>query len=239
MEAGKGQSISSFTWQGTTRGFDGKGKANVDLSFQKYENSIYIEYGLSDNWTLVARPAFQTVRLRTGDIVDEADGLGATELSIRRALGNVGEWVVSAQTGAFIPGRVENGFNKPLGQRGLDWEIRALAGRSFRVAGRPGFVDFQLGFRERAQGSGNEIRLDSTYGMMATPKLQFLLQSFIVVGIPSSRRAIKTNDSLKTQIGGVWHFNNDTGAQLSLARTLIGRNVVRDTGVTLSWWKRF
>lgn len=239
IAAGKGQSIHSFTWQGSTRGFDNKGRARVDLSFQKYENSVFIEYGLTSNLTLVARPAFQDVRLRTGDVIDEAQGFGATELSLRRLVHGGKKWVISGQAGVFVAGSVENGFDRPLGEKGLDWEVRALAGRSLNWLGQPGFVDLQLGFRERARGSGNEIRFDATYGTYVTPRLQILLQSFFVAGIPSTRATIRTTDSVKAQLGGVWFINDTNGLQLSLARTFLGRNVVRDTGVTLSWWKRF
>ncbi|PHS23189.1 MAG: hypothetical protein COA85_10170 [Robiginitomaculum sp.] len=239
MEKGKGQSISTFTWQGGMHGFDRHGKARVDLSFQKYENAIFMEYGLTEKWTVVARPAVQNVRLRFEDVVDQAKGLGATELSLRRALPGWKKWVLSAQAGSFIPGSVENGFDKPLGQSGLDWEVRALAGRSLNMAGRHGFVDLQLAFRERSGGSGNEIRLDTTLGSQITRRMQVHLQSNIVVGLPSSRPDIRTVDSFKAQASAVWFFRRKTGVQLSLSRTLTGRNVVRDSGLTLGFWQRF
>ncbi len=239
MEAGKGQSISTMTWQGSTRGFDRRGEASVDLSFQKFENAVFLEYGLTENWTVVARPALQNVRLRVGDVVDEANGFGATEFSVRRVLPGWEKWVLSAQTGVFMPGEVENGFNKPLGQNGLDWEIRALAGRSLEFAGRPGFVDIQAAFRERSHGAGNEVRLDMTLGSMAMSRVQLHFQSFIVIGLPSSRPGIHTVDSFKTQLSGVWFFKESQGLQLSLSRTLSGRNIVRDTGMTIGFWQRF
>jgi hypothetical protein len=239
MEKGKGQSISTFTWQGGVRGFDRNGKARVDLSFQKYENAIFLEYGLTKHWTIVARPAVQNVRLRFADAVDQAKGLGATELSMRRALPGWKQWVFSAQSGAFIPGSVENGFDKPLGQSGLDWEVRALAGRSLKMADHPGFVDLQLAFRERSRGSGNEVRLDTTLGSQLTRRMQVHLQSNIVVGMPSSRPDIRTVDSFKAQASAVWFFKRKSGVQLSVSRTLIGRNVVRDSGLTVGFWQKF
>ncbi len=239
MEAGQGQTITTMTWQGSTRGFDPNGKANVDLSFQKYENAIFLEYGLTQNWTLVARPALQNVRLRVGDVVDEANGFGATELSVRRALPGWKQWVLATQAGAFIPGGVENGFDKPLGQNGLDWEVRVLAGRSLNLAGHNGFVDIQAAFRERSRGSGNEIRFDTTLGAMAFQDIQVLFQSYFVVGMPSSRPGIRTVDSFKTQLSGVWFLKKNQGLQVSVSRTLAGRNAVRDTGMTLGFWRRF
>ncbi|MDQ7019018.1 MAG: hypothetical protein Q9M33_07610 [Robiginitomaculum sp.] len=209
------------------------------MSFQKYENAVFLEYGLTEKWTVVARPAVQNVRLRFEEVVDQAKGFGATELSVRRALPGWKQWVISAQSGAFIPGSVENGFNKPLGQSGLDWEVRALAGRSLKLAKRPGFVDLQLAFRERSRGSGNEVRLDATLGGQVTRRMQVHLQSNIVVGIPSSRPDIRTVDSLKAQASAVWFFKRKTGLQLSLSRTMVGRNVVRDSGLTLGLWQKF
>ncbi len=239
MEKGKGQSITTFTWQGGAKGFDRHGKARVDLSFQKYENAVFVEYGVTEKWTVVARPAVQNVRLRFDEVVDQAKGLGATELSMRRALPGWRQWVISAQAGAFIPGSVENGFDKPLGQSGLDWEVRALAGRPLKLADRPGFLDLQLAFRERSRGSGNEVRLDTTLGSQLSRRLQVHVQSNIVVGMPSSRPDIRTVDSLKAQASAVWFFKRKTGLQLSLSRTLLGRNVVRDSGLTLGFWQRF
>jgi hypothetical protein len=239
MPKGKGQSITTFTWQGATRGFDKHGKAKVDLSFQKYENAIFLEYGLTRYWTVVARPAVQNVRLRNADVVDEAQGLGATELSMRRALPGWKHWVLATQVGAFVPGRVENGFDKPLGQRGLDWEVRALAGRSFLFANRPGFLDVQMAFRERARGTGNEMRMDTTLGHMLTRHLQVQIQTNLVVGLPSTRPDIRTVDSLRGEVSAVWFFRRNYGVQLSASHIMAGRNVVRGSGYTLGFWRRF
>ncbi len=148
-------------------------------------------------------------------------------------------WVLSGQAGAFIPGSVENGFDKPLGQRGMDWEVRALAGRSFQLAQRHGFADVQIAFRERSHGSGNEVRLDTTLGRMMANRMQFLIQSNIVVGLPSARENIRTVDSIKGQVSAIWYFTHIYGVQFSVAKTLVGRNVVNDTGFTVGLWRRF
>ncbi|PHS27849.1 MAG: hypothetical protein COA84_03575 [Robiginitomaculum sp.] len=239
MPKGRGQIISTFTWQGAARGFDRQGNARVDLLFQKYENALFIEYGLTDRWTVIARPALQNVHLRFENTVDAANGLGATELSIRRVLAQKGPWVMSIQAGGFVPGSVENGFDKPLGQKGLDWEVRTLAGRSLQVMGRPGFLDVQAAFRERSLGSSNEIRLDSTFGVDLSRRIQLLGQANIVIGLPSSQPAIRTVDSIKAQAGLVWFYRPRRGLQVSLSRTFMGRNVVRDTGVTIGFWQKF
>jgi hypothetical protein len=239
MPKGRGQVISTFTWQGAARGFDRQGNARVDLLFQKYENALFMEYGLTDSWTVIARPAIQNVNLRFDSTVDAANGLGATELSIRRFLAQKKSWVLSMQAGGFVPGSVENGFDKPLGQKGLDWEVRALAGRSLLVMGRPGFLDIQAAFRERSFGSGNEIRLDSTLGIDLSRRLQLLGQANIVIGLPSSRPSIRTVDSIKTQAGLVWFYRPRRGLQVSLSSTFMGRNVERDTGLTIGFWRRF
>ncbi len=239
MPAGRGQSIATLTWQGASRGFDRHGKARIDLGFSKFESALFIEYGLTQHWTLVARPAAQTVRLRTGDTIDEAQGYAASELSLRRALPGRGPWVFAAQAGLFIPGNVENGFDKPLGESGLDWEARLLAGRPLRVGGRQGFTDLQMAWRQRSRGSGNEVRIDTTLGVTLSRHVQVHLQGFTLIGRPPSRPGLRTVDSFKGQASAIWFFQDGQGLQLSFSRALAGRNVVRDSGITLGWWRRF
>ena len=239
MPAGKGQSISTLTWQSASVGFDQNGRARPDLHFEKFESAVFFEYGLTSQWTLVARPAAQTVHLRTGSTVDQAQGFAASELSLRRALPGPGHWVLAVQAGLFIPGNVENGFDKPLGESGLDQELRLLAGHAFKWRGRDGFVDIQGAYRQRSRGSGDEWRLDVTAGAMLSSHVQLLAQSFAIIGRPSRRPGFRTVDSLKGQLGGVWFYQQNRGLQLSLSRTLYGRNVVRDTGLSIGWWRRF
>lgn len=239
MPAGKGQSITTLTWQGAHRGFDRNGKAGITLGFEKFESAIFLEYGLTSHWTLVARPAAQSVRLRTGATVDEAQGYAASELSLRRALPGLGQWVLAVQTGLFIPGNVENGFDKPLGESGLDWEARLLAGRPLHIGGRHGFADLQIAWRQRSRDAGNEVRIDGTLGANVSRRVQVHLQSFTIIGRPSTSPGIRTVDSLKGQFSTVWFFRADQGLQISFSRALAGRNVVRDSGVTLGWWRRF
>ena len=148
--------------------------------------------------------------------------------------------VVSLQAGAFIPGNVENGFNEPLGQGGLEWEFRALAGRSFAVAGHNAFADIQLAYRSRARRADDEIRASATVGYYPKPNLLLMGQAFTVHGLPSAHDNIQTIANLKVQFGGVWFFSSgQNGIQIAGARTLYGRNVIRDTGLTLSWWHKF
>ncbi len=239
MPAGHGQSITTLTWQGGHRGFDARGKARIDLGFQKFESAIFVEYGLTERWTLVVRPAAQTVRLRTQGTVDEARGYGASELSLRRALPGRGKWVLAVQAGLFIPGNVENGFDKPLGESGLDWEARLLAGRPLRIGRRQAFTDVQLAWRQRAREAGNEIRLDTTLGLSLSRRMQLHLQGFTLIGRPSPSPGVRTIDSIKGQVSTLWFFKNGQGLQLSVSQALAGRNVVRDRGVTLGWWRRF
>ena len=108
-----------------------------------------------------------------------------------------------------------------------------------RIGRRQAFTDVQLAWRQRAREAGNEIRLDTTLGLSLSRRMQLHLQGFTLIGRPSPSPGVRTIDSIKGQVSTLWFFKNGQGLQLSVSQALAGRNVVRDRGVTLGWWRRF
>lgn len=235
---GEGVWISTVLVNRSNAAFDGDGAVIADRIFYKDEASQYGEIGLSDQTTLVTRLAWQTVRLRSGPNSDSAEGLGASEIGLRRQLHTAGPYVVSSQLSVLIPGEGENLSNQPLGEGGWASDLRLLAGRSLDEGVFDGFVDAQLGWRWRDGTRLDEARLDLTWGQALASRIDLLLQSHSVWsveggrGVQSSFAQHKLSASLLVE----WQGRR---LQAGLSTTPFGRNSHRERAVFLSVWRRF
>lgn len=215
--------------------FNGTRARNDDGFFYKDELALYAEYGLNERWTLVGRLAWQTVRRRTGPDRDEAEGLAASEIGLRRMVWQGSRQIASAQIVALIPGQGENVSNRPLGAGGHAADLRALWGRSI---GQSGFVESQLAWRWREDPDLDETRLDLTAGWRPRPRWQVMAQTFSVWSVEPGRPGAPDFDQHRVQLS--------IGRQIGRAEyhlgayvTPFGRNVIIERAAFVSVWRRF
>ena len=206
-----------------------------DGYFYKDEVSLYAEYGVSQRLTAIARVAWQDVRRRDGPDFDSATGLSASEVGLRWAVRQDANAVYSLQATALIPGQGENVSNRPLGDGGQAWEVRALWGHAF---GETVFTDAQLAYRWRDAENLDELRLDATFGWRPRENWLLLGQAFAVTSAEAGRAGRADFDQLKLQISA--------GRQLGAVEyhigafvTPTGRNTIEERAVFLSVWRRF
>lgn len=166
---------------------------------------------------------------------DEASGLSASELGLRRSLWQNEAAVASVQLTALIPGQGENVSNLPLGDGDGAWEIRALWGQ--RLLQRQ-FADIQLAHRWRGGRDLDEMRLDLTWGWQPADRWRVLVQSFSVWSVESALPGAPEFDQHKLQLSVGREFN---GAEYhaGVLLTPAGRNSIEERGVFLSVWRRF
>ncbi|PHR62517.1 MAG: hypothetical protein COA47_03855 [Robiginitomaculum sp.] len=238
-EPGSFEVISTVSYHSGYVEFDDSGVRNDLVDFSKFESVFFIEYGILENWSAMARLVLQQVSVARGAMVDEAQGLGATELSLKRNLGQFKDWVFAAQGRISIPGDAENRLDLRLGEGNLEWEVRGLVGHSFALGNTRGFVDLQLARQFRIQPNADEWHLDMTIGYRPTATIMTMAQVFVLRGDEVQTLAARTLASTKVQGSLVWFFKPHHGIQLYAAKMIDGRNTIADRTIGIGYWFDF
>lgn len=207
-------------------------RAPGDISQSKQESAVYIEHGWRDHVTLVGRAALQAID-RSG--IEPWRGVGGVEAGVRLRLYRKGPWaasvqsIVSAQTGG------ENRNNAALGEGGGDLDLRLMAGRSF---GRSTFVDVQTGWRRRAGGEADELRLDMTAGTHVWRGARVMGQSFSVwsTGGPPGFDGYAAH---RLQGSAIWPLTSHSRMQVGVMRTASARNTGIERSAFVAVWRTF
>ncbi len=232
---GKGLIIITTLFDRADQGFGPDGEIVDDGYFYKDETAVYLEYGLTADTTLVSRLAWQSVERRQGASLDDAQGLAASELGLRRRLWTSGQDTVSGQLAVLLPGAGENVSNQPLGSGETAWELRGLWGHRFGTAT---FMDLQLAHRWRGGDDLDEARLDLTWGWQPGDRWQVLAQSFSVWSVEADRPGRPEFEQHKLQLsaGRQW---GAAEYHVGIAATPAGRNVINERMLFFSVWRRF
>lgn len=236
--AGEGQVISTTLFDNAGIGYDDNGELTQDVFFNKFENAIYWEHGLTKKTTLILQSCYQDIQFRAG--VDDVSfsGIGESYIGLRRVMWRDDKWVVSGQAGALFAGAGETVSDADLGFGSTHFEARFLLGRSFKLAKRDGFFDVQLARRFRPGNAPDEWRFDATTGWRPREKFQVLAQGFYTASqeqFEISRR----NTRLKLQGSIIYDHNPKTSYQIGLYQTVAGRNIVKEKAFFIAAWKRY
>lgn len=237
QEKGHAQVISTTYFAKADRAFDEVGNADEFANYSKLETRLYIEYGVSERWTLVAHPSFQDVSLETTLGAQSYRGFGQTELGARYHIWGEEKWRLSAQGGVIFEGGGENTPEAALGEGTTDYEARLLLGRSLDNRFFKAFAEGQLAYRARGAGEPDEWRLDLTAGARPIEELQIIGQIFHI----QSTEAVfprRTYSSTKTQISAVWDRENGRSLQFGLYGTIAGENIIEERGIIFGIWQK-
>lgn len=215
--------------------FGPNGERRDDGYFYKDELALYLEYGLTDRFTLVSRAAWQTVERRNGPDFDSAQGFAATEFGLRRVLYLDGGQVLSLQAMAILPGAGENISDQPLGDGGNAWEARGLWGGNLT---RNLFADAQLAYRWRDGLYADEARLDLTLGWQPADAWQVLVQGFSVWSLDAVQPHVRPFEQHKVQLS-IGREIGEMEYHLGAVLTPAGRNTIEEHALFLSVWRRF
>lgn len=218
-----------------TAWFDDASERRDGGEYRKLESAFFVEYGLTDRFTLVGRAAWQDVTRIDAGLVDSANGFASSEFGLRYAAWHRGGGVLSVQGVVLLPGEAENIADLPLGEGGFGGEVRFLAGYS---ASRNSFFDAQLAYRWRESPDPDEVRLDLTAGWRPRPQFLLMAQTFSTWStgdIVPGRREFAQH---KLQISAAWEFESGT-LQAGLIATPAGRNAIAEEAFIVSWWRRF
>jgi hypothetical protein len=226
------QLIITYEPGNADKGFDTSGGKTITLDkWQQNNISVFVDHGISEHLTLTAKINYRDYTTGT----DSFSGLSSVEAG--------GRWTLKrTDDSVFALGAAVEGFGK--GRRndydmtdkgGTDYDLRAYAGKSFHLLGKPAFIDLQAA-RHLRQYEANEWRVDATLGIKPSPKWMVMAQVFAGRTDKASwGYAVWAN----TELSVVRSFGprQQTSVQLGLRQTTSGRNVPAVHAVVVSLWK--
>lgn len=236
QKQGEGQVILTGVHSHSDKGFDAAGDTVEINDYDKDEAFLLVEYGLTDDLTVLVTPSFSHVKVENGD---KSTGPGYTELGARYRLGSGESTVFSVQGSFRIPGKKRRDSIAQIGATDSEIDLRGLAGASFKLGGADAFADFQGGYRIRNGGPPNEFRYDATIGVRPAGKLLLLAQSFNVISDGDGRGIFGKYRYSNLYASAVYDVTPRWSIQAGVLGTVAGRNALRERGVLIGIWRRF
>lgn len=233
---GTGQIIVTGIHSESSRGYDRDGNVIDIPDYTKSEVYALIEYGVTDDLTLILTPSFSHVGVEGAE---NSTGLGYTELGARYRLGTSGGWVFSAQATVRIPGKKREDAIAQIGSTDAEIDLRALVGTGFQLGGANAFVDLQGGYRIRNGDPPDEYHLDATFGIRPTPRLLLLAQSFNTISNGAGRGIFDRYRYHNLYLSAGYDVTPNWTVQLGGLMTLGGENALRERGLLMGIWHRF
>ncbi|BBO84993.1 hypothetical protein DSCO28_55590 [Desulfosarcina ovata subsp. sediminis] len=206
--------------------------------FQDTHLKYYLEYGISDETTLIASLYYKYLIREDDYRKDETWGFGDIELGLKQRLWQGHGGVLSTQGLVKIPEAYDDDDDVPLGDGHYDGEIRLLYGQSLWKL-FPGYCNVEVGYRWREGDAKDQIRyvielgsdfgqrwygrvkLDGTAGLYDDDDL------FDDYGNPAATSNYDLG-KLDTAIG--YRINDRWGLEAGCTPTLYGENIA--AGVT-------
>ena len=235
---GKGLAILDATFEGGSRYFNGEGRMTPADGFKRGDVSAYVEYGVTDWLMAVLRPDLTAVAL-DGRPGGRYVGLGTTEAGAQLRLVAFGPSVLAVQGTFRLPGSTDRRNPALVNQTSHDADVRGLFGTGFSVGSWPAFVDLQAAYRFRDSDAPDEIHADATFGVRPWPDLMLLLQAFNTTGIGRGTPWFPRQNYTHVEVSGVYDLDPFWSVQLGVFTTVLGRQTLRDQGVTTAVWRRF
>jgi hypothetical protein len=242
LPAGQGELVVTDTSSSGDRVFDSAGALRAAPRYNKLELQGVVEYGVTDQLTVMAAPSLQHV-----DIADPAarrTGLGYTELGGRYriangALANGDTWVFSGQTTLRLPGTFDRSNPAAIGYTDPEMDVRGLLGYGFAVGSSPAFIDIEMAQRFRLDSAPNEFRADATFGVRPAAGWLLLAQSFNVVSEGAGTWGLPSYHYHKLQLSAVYDVTKTLSLQVGGFTAYAGRNALQENGLILGAWYKF
>lgn len=238
MPEGEGLAITTFTFNDADKSYNSKGALVSGGGLRRFEASLYLEYGLTDRFTLVSQSTL-THRETDPPFSSTYTGLDYSELGLRALLAQGEGWVVSAQASGRLPGASDDRDPAQIGLTDPEADFRVMVGRSFEVEGAPAFAELQTGYRARFGDPSSEFRIDGTLGVEPAPDWLLLGQAFATVADGSAKGVFPDSSYLKLQAGVVHHFDERWSVQAGVFATVLGRDALFERAGFVSVWRRF
>ena len=221
-----------FGWTGVGAPWGG----NHGVKQNKVEAEAYVEYGLTDEFTIFGQTGLERYAL-SPPTRDTYQGLDYSDVGLRAKLWSTGDWVFSGEAVFFVPGARNPSAPAQAGNTGGAGEGRLLAGYGFSIAGLPAFLDAEAGYRIRTAGPPDEWHADLTIGLKPRPGLMPMLQDFTTVSAASTNREFPAWRSSIFQASVVIDLDSRWSLQIAAFTSVLAIKTNTQHGVVLAVWR--
>lgn len=235
LPQGTGLLIASlFGWTGAGAPWGG----NPAVKQNKTEAEIYVEYGLTNELTIFGQTGLERYAL-SPPTRNTYQGLDYSDIGLRAKLWSTGNWVFSGEAAVFAPGAHDSKAPAQAGNTGGAAEGRLLSGYGFSIAGLPGFLDAEAGYRLRTAGPPNEWHGDLTLGVKPAPGLMLMLQDFTTISAASTNRQFPAWRSSILQASMVIDLDSRWSLQIAGFMSVLAVKTNTERGVAVAVWRKF
>jgi hypothetical protein len=240
LPQGAGEVLATVTDSTATNTLNGTSGLSPTPRYTKAELSALIEYGLTDELTLILDPGLQSIDIAAPTDA-KREGLGYTEFGGRYQLWQADGWVLSGQATLRVPGTDDTPNPAAVGYTDIEADFRALVGHTFTLGTLPAFTDVEIAERARSAGAPSEFRVDGTLGVKVLPQWLVLAQSFNVISEGAGGNPIfgGSYEYYKAQLSAVYEVTPAWSLQAGGFTTYAGRNALQENGVIFAAWYKF
>ena len=216
------------------------------FGYSKLETAVYLEYGLTDRFTLLGRISQETrfhqsrvERRKGGSVIlmsvhSVSTALGDSEMGVRTRLLERGGWTVSAQTSLVRFSVEPNPLLEPTAHWGAD--SRLLVGRS---VGKRAFAEAQLAHRAHWAGQRDETRLDLTVGLRPSEGWMVMAQSYSAWGDTGWSAYTHSYESHRVHLSVIAPLGEGLSLQLGAIKSAYSDRLAPESAYMLSLWREF
>jgi len=241
QDKGHWQIISSFDLAGASKGFDAQSRARAPIKFDKRFTKSLLEYGWTDSLTFILAPEY-SVAVSTWSKTAPVQALdlgveGGARLRLSDSFGIVSLQATLKYAGPFdlSHGPIQE-FRGVVRGSAASAEIRVLYGTGFKLFGRDGFADLELGQRFRSPPLPNETAFDATAGLWLGTRAMVMAQSFNEVSGGDAEPPYTYFRMHKLELSLVRRLSDRWSLQLGGYISPAGQNSLVEQGLTISLW---
>ncbi len=228
-------------------------RVEVIPAISYYSTSLYGEYGVTDNITVIAFVPFfnrltlnELVRLN-GTVVagDELNSFGDTDLTLKYGLGKVNSWSFAANLTLGLPlGNPSGGDTNTLQSGDGEFNQMISLDAGFSAPNSPFYFNTTLGFNNRTENLSDEIR----YGLEAGVNVS---KSILVLGRLQSVNSLRNGSTDPSAIQGLfsnnieymilspeinWSFTKSLGISTSVSIPISGNQVLGNAAYNVGFF---
>jgi len=240
LPPGEGQIISTFNYSQADDAYTDIEGLDTAVEFTKSELRVFYEHGLTKHITAVVSAAHQTIGFEGLQSSINFSDFDKTELGLRYEIIRREGLAVSLQ-GSYILGGGPPESILDIGSRKDTFELRGLWGQSKEFENYVIFFDAQAAIRARNTERIEDWRTDLTLGWNDKKKWMALLQGYYTQRASFGRDGIVVPIQKRTKVQAslVYEYKKNRLVQLGYLQTLGGRNIVKESTLSLGTWIRY
>jgi hypothetical protein len=235
--AGGGQLINTFSYyEVNVQGYNSIGKPAGHGSYTQLELAPYLEYGLTDRWTIGAQPRVQYLKQTGLPSTGHSFGLVQFNMFARYTIFHDDWNAVSAQGQLGIPG-TSTEAPPELAQPNAEYEARLLYGHAFTLPnGWPGFLDTEGAYRLESNGNASQVRADATIGITPVTNWMILAQNFNTISVGTAVPGSIDYNLNRVELSVLRTLGRRFAVQFGAWDDVDGRNIsLGDAGIAAVW----